>query len=327
MSQTQSQLRMEKLRAAVAAKQVSTTGNSSASADKSLYKFYDAPTGSTSVLRLLPDADEDNPFFWVEKQVITLPFGGVVGSTEFDETTAVTVRVPCNNMFEPKTCPIVKAIAPWWKDPAKVDLARTYYKKSTFYYNAFIVKSGFKEEETPENPIRRVQFTNQIHKIIEASTQDPEFIDFPVDYTNGVDFNIKKTQKGTHADYSTSSWARNSRTLSEDELSAIATYGLLDLKKFKGPQPTSDQLLMIKQMFQDSLSGLPFDMASYGEFARPYAARQEGFVGSGVANSFKKVSSYSDDTEEETRTVVTPAKASDTNALLARLKGNLAQKG
>jgi hypothetical protein len=320
--------KMEMLRAALKADTERSTPNKP-TVDTQLFKFYDAADGSTTTFRFLPDANEANPYFWVEKQVITLPFSGVVGHAELGETTPVQVRVPCSNMFEPRSCPIIKAIAPWWKgSEMDIQRARTYYKKSTFYYSGLVVSSPL-EEQPPENPIRRLQLTSSLHNIIKASLESPDMTEIPTAYQGGTDFYIKKTKKGQYADYTTSNWARRERDLSTDELAAIEKYGLIDLSKFLGERPTADQMAMIKQMFQDSLDGLPFDNESFGNDFRPYAVVDKKFAGrdsDAVASKYSAPSTapWNDETEPAAAPAA-PRLASSSQDLLARLKKQAAQ--
>ena len=46
---------------------------------------------------------------------------------------------------------------------------------------------------------------------------DPRYGRSSIDPLNGVDFRIIKTSKGGYADYSTSTWSRKSRALTDEE--------------------------------------------------------------------------------------------------------------
>lgn len=98
---------------------------------------------------------------------------------------------------------------------------------------------------------------------------DPDMENIPTDYVNGTDFRLSKTMKGQYADYSTSKWARKERSLDENELAAVDTNGLYDLKDFLPKKPSAEQVDMIYNMFQDSVNGELFDSAKYGEHFRP----------------------------------------------------------
>jgi hypothetical protein len=241
----------------------------SSGGDNASFPFWNTPEGSSSTIRFLPDADPNNTFFWVERQIIKLPFQGVVGRDD----KPVEVQVPCVDMFG-DTCPITAHIRPWWKDDSQKDLARVYYKKKSFLFQGFVVNTPFEEQNTPENPIRRFVINPSIYEIIKNSLMNPEMEDLPTDYVGGRDFKLTKTKKGEYANYSTSQWSFKTRSLSESELGAIEEHGLFDLKSFLGNRPDKDGIDAIKAMFLDSLAGHPFDMAAYGHLYRPFGMKQ-----------------------------------------------------
>lgn len=245
------------------------------SGDNASFPFWNIPENSSATIRFLPDGDPDNVFFWVERQIIKLPFQGVVGKDD----RPVEVQVPCVDMFG-DTCPIRTAITPWWKDDSKKDLARMYYKKKSFLFQGFVVNSPFEEENTPENPIRRFVINPSIFEIIKNSLMNPEMEDLPIDFDGGRDFKLTKTKKGEYANYGTSQWSFKTRSLSDAERNAIETHKLFNLKEFLGPRPDADGVAMIKAMFEDSLAGNPFDMESYGKVYRPFGMRGGAAEGS-----------------------------------------------
>jgi len=289
--------------------------------DNASYPFWNTPEGQTTHIRFLPDGDTDNTFFWQERQIIKLPFSGIVGQSDSE----VTVQVPCVDMFGER-CPITEAIRPWWKDDSKKDLARVYYKKKSYLFQGFVVSSAFEETNTPENPIRRFIINSSIYEIIKNSLMNPEMEDLPTDFIGGRDFKLTKTKKGEYANYGTSSWSFKVRALNEAELGAIDTHGLFNLKDFLGARPDRDGVEMIKAMFEDSLAGRPFDSASYGSVYRPMGAfKQAGAAAPAAAPAarFAPAAQASDDTHEES---FTPAPAASTAAkpnasdILARIK-------
>lgn len=239
--------------------------------DNASFPFWNIPENTSASIRFLPDADPDNTFFWVERQIIKLPFQGVLGRDD----RPVEVQVPCVDMFG-DACPITAHIRPWWKDESKKDLARTYYKKKSFLFQGFVVASPFEEPSVPENPIRRFVINPSIYEIIKNSLMNPEMEDMPTDYVGGRDFKLAKIKKGDYANYGTSSWSMRTRALSAEELAAIDQFGLYDLKSFLGTRPDRDGIEMIKAMFEDSLAGRPFDTASYGAVYRANGQRDGG---------------------------------------------------
>lgn len=240
-----------------------------------VYQHWDIPDNSEAVVRFLPDGNPNNPDFCVTQMTINLPFAGQIGG-EFPTDEPVTVTVPCMEQFK-KPCPIIIATRPWWKKDDMLELARMYYKKVSYIYQGFVVKSPMVEENSPENPIRRFKISKSIYEIIYKGVMNPEFEDFPVDYIGGRDFKIAKSKKGgvdAYANYATSSWSFKSRSLSENELIAIEQFGLPNLSDVLGKEPDEDGVEMIKHMFNDSKEGKPFDFDSYGHLYRAYGSRQ-----------------------------------------------------
>lgn len=234
-------------------------------ASDGVFPIWNIPENSTTVVRLLPDKDETNDYFWRERLMIRLPFPGVKGQS----TKRTEVQVPCVEMFGRK-CPIKEEIAPWWKDDSMKELARVYYRKPSYVYQGFIVSTALEEQKAPENPIRRFVFGPAIHKIIKDALMDPEFENMPTDFEDGVDFKINKTTKGDYADYSSSAWARRARPLTEDELGAIEKHGLYDLKQFLPKEPTDKELEVIFEMFEASVGNEPYDPDRFGKYFRPF---------------------------------------------------------
>lgn len=236
--------------------------------DNAIYPHWNTPENETSVVRFLADDDPTNDFFWRERQMINLSFSGVKGQ---DEGKPVTVKVPCVEMWDGAKCPIHQEIRPWFKDPSMEDMARKYWKKKSYLYQGLVVTSGFTEEETPENPIRRFIISPQIHNIIKNALMDPDFGDeMPTDYDQGVDFRITKTKKGQYADYTTSSWARKERSLNQEERDAIAQHGHFNLVEFMPKRPTEEELQVIFDMFEASVDGELYDPERFADFYRPY---------------------------------------------------------
>ena len=98
---------------------------------------------------------------------------------------------------------------------------------------------------------------------------DSEIEELPTDFVRGLDFKITKTSKGGYADYSTSTWARRERALSELEQAAIKQYGLFSLKDFLPKKPGEVELKVIKEMFEASVDGEAFDMDRWGQYYKP----------------------------------------------------------
>jgi hypothetical protein len=245
--------------------QQNNKGNTGGGSDRSMYPFWDTPMDQTSTLRFLPDADPANTFFWVERLVIKLPFQGIKGGDD----KPITVQVPCMEMYG-ETDYIISETRPWWKDPELQPMARIYYKKRSFIFQGFVVNSAFEEKEVPENPIRRFAINSSIYDIIKASLMNPEIEDMPVDFINGRDFKLAKTNKGGFPNYSTSSWSFKTRALSEKENAAIEEYGLFNLRDYLPKKPTEAEQSAIKEMFHASVNNEAYDASRWGNYYRPY---------------------------------------------------------
>lgn len=261
---------LEEIRKKIQAMDYKKSSNSRAIGDKTVYPHWNIPEGTSAIVRFLPDGNEDNTFFWVEKQVIKLTFPGIKGH---DENKEVSVQVPCIEMWEGKnTCPILNEVRPLWKanDKDLEETARKYWVKRTYYAQGFVKQDPLGETDAPENPIRKFNITPQIFALIKATLLDPDMENSPVDYINGTDFIISKTSKGGHADYTTSKWARKESSLTEDMMEAINQYGLADLSSYLPKKPTPEHLAAMFEMFQASLDGELYDPDRWSKFYKPY---------------------------------------------------------
>lgn len=243
-------------------------GGNFSGGDKATYAHWNIAEGTSSILRFAPDANQDNSFFWAERQIIKLAFPGIKGQ---DENKPVEVQVPCIEMWDgPKTCPILNEVRPWWKDKSLEETARKYWCKRTYYMQGFVKQDGLNEAEKPDNPIRKFIIGPQIFAIIKAALLDPDMENSPVDYINGTDFIVSKTSKGGFADYGTSKWARKESSLTEEMQAAIDQYGLVDLSTYLPKRPTPEQLSIIFDMFQASLDGELYDPALWSQHYKPF---------------------------------------------------------
>ena len=237
--------------------------------DNANYPFWNNPEGSTALLRFLPDADNSNDFFWVERLIIKLPFVGIKGQSQ----KPTEVQVPCMDMWKPGSCPVNEEIRPWWKGGKDMeDLARKYWRKKSFLFQGFVPQNPNKEdaENAPENPIRRFVINPSVFDRIKTVFLDQEVENNPIDYDNGLDFRLVKGTKGNYADYGTSSWARRERALSDEERAAISTHGLFNLANFLPKKPDAAHLQAIMDMFQDSVDEKPYDPDRYAQYYKPY---------------------------------------------------------
>lgn len=256
---------LAEIRAKLKEQESRSSGENKGGGDNSIYPFWNLKEGSESTIRFLPDGDSNNTFFWVERAMIKLPFAGVKGQTDSKQ---VVVNVPCMEMYG-EACPILAEVRGWFKDPSLEDMGRKYWKKRSYIFQGFVPEDGLKESDTPENPIRRHIIGPQLFQLIKSALLDPEMDDLPTDPINGVDFKIIKTSKGGYADYSTSKWSRRSRPLDDKEAAALEKHGLFNLKDFLPKKPNDVEVKVIKEMFEASVDGEPFDMERWGQYFKP----------------------------------------------------------
>ena len=255
--------------------------SSSGGGDNAIYPHWNMQEGKEATIRFLPDGNSNNTFFWVERAMIKLPFAGIKGETD---SRPVQVQVPCVEMYGPnETCPILSEVRGWFKDKSLEEMGRKYWKKRSYIFQGFVVDDPLKEDNQPENPIRRFIIGPQIFTLIKGALMDPELEELPTDYLRGVDFKIAKTSKGGFADYSTSKWSRRERALTDLEQAAIAQHGLFNLSDFLPKKPTDVELKVMKEMFEASVDGEAYDPERWGQYFKPAGMGQA--TGDPVAKS------------------------------------------
>ena len=239
--------------------------NRSSGGDNAIYPHWNINEGTSATIRFLPDADPNNTFFWQERNMIRLPFNGVKG--EMDNKN-VLVQVPCIEMWG-DSCPILAEVRTWFKDSSLEEMGRKYWKKKSYIFQGFVRQNPLADDTTPANPIRRFIMSPQIFTIIKSSLMDPDMEELPTDYNAGLDFRVTKTQKGGYADYTTSNWARKESALTEAELAAVNEHGLYTLSDFLPKKPSEQELKVMKEMFEASVDGQPYDAERWGAYYRP----------------------------------------------------------
>jgi hypothetical protein len=172
-------------------------------------------------------------------------------------------------MWEPNSCPILAEVRTWFKDKSLEEMGRKYWKKRSYIMQGFVRENPIGDDTTPDNPIRKFIIGPQLFATIKAVLMDPETEELPTDALRGLDFRISKTQKGGYADYSTSKWSRKESALTETEAAAIEAHGLFDLSTFLPKRPGEVELKVIKEMFEASVDGQPYDTERWGQYFRP----------------------------------------------------------
>ena len=256
---------LAEIRARLAQSEGNKQGGNSTGGDSAIYPHWNMEEGASATLRFLPDGNTKNTFFWQERAMIRLPFNGIKGEMESKQ---VYVQVPCVEMWG-DTCPVLTEVRTWFKDKSLEEMGRKYWKKRSYIFQGFVRENPLGDDKTPENPIRRFIIGPQIFTTIKGALMDPELEELPTDYLRGLDFRITKGSKGGFADYNGSKWARKESALTEAEQAAVDAHGLFDLSTFLPKKPTDVELKVIKEMFEASVDGQPYDTERWGQYFRP----------------------------------------------------------
>jgi hypothetical protein len=180
-------------------------------------------------------------------------------------------------------CPVLAEVRTWFMDKSLEDMGRKYWKKRSYMFQGFVRENPISEDKTPDNPIRKFIIGPQLFTLIKGALMDPELEELPTDLMRGLDFRITKTQKGGFADYNSSKWARKESALTEAEQAAIETHGLYDLSTFLPKRPGDVELKVIKEMFEASVDGQPYDTERWGQYFRPAGVAAPGGAAAGDA--------------------------------------------
>ena len=238
-------------------------------ANTSIYPHWEMTPNATAKLRFLPDGSSDNPFFWVERDVIKLPFRGIQGQSDIKH---IHVQVPCMEMYA-EECPVLQVVRTWMRDSTLEDMARRYWKKHSYFYQGFVRESPFRESDTPTNPIRQFIIGPQIHNLIRNMLMHKDLLESPCDFERGMNFTIKKTDKNGYANYDQSYWAFKESPITAEERDAIENYGLVNLRSRLPQKPNVEEVKIIYEMFEASIDGEFYDAERWAQYFAPY-----GFV-------------------------------------------------
>ena len=117
--------------------QQSSQQSGSNGGDNQIYAHWNIQENQPTTIRFLPDGDNSNTFFWIERAMIKLPFAGVKGEVN---SKPITVQIPCMEMWN-ETCPVLTEVRPWFKDKSLEEMGRKYWKKKSYLFQGFVVDS------------------------------------------------------------------------------------------------------------------------------------------------------------------------------------------
>jgi len=236
----------EKL-AALAAK-FATTDNQD-SRPSNYYRFWDMKPEESCTVRLLPDANKDNPMeFLVEKLMHNLEING-------ERKT-----VPCLTMYG-EECPICKVSSAFYKEEGKDSASgKKYWRKKQHILQALVQEDPLAPNpETGENSEGQVRLLNisfQIFNVLKEALTSGDLEALPYDMREGYDFIIKKTLQGEWDHYALGTkFVRRTSSLTEDEI-ALCEEEMVDLSTLI---PAKPDLEKVEAMLNASLTGEHYD--------------------------------------------------------------------
>lgn len=216
---------------AAAFEQKNTTGNADQRWRK-FFPFWKAPVDSTSVVRFLPDRDEDNAMgFLVENLTHELVVNGR------RETVA------CLKMYG-EDCPLCALSSKYYdeKDPEhNPALGKKYYRKKGYIGQVLVLETPV--EHNAEELVKLVEFGPQIFQQIQAAFKSGDLENPPYEIKGGYNFRLRKTKTGDGQNsYITSNFSPKMTDVADDVIEVIE---LFDLKTMRTPKTPREQLEMM----------------------------------------------------------------------------------
>lgn len=241
------------------------TGNT---AWKDYFGFWKSKVGQESVVRLLPDLDDENPMgFLVEKHIHQFT---VNGKKE---------EILCGRQHnEDGECPFCEHSAKFYamaeeakkNNDAEAETrlraeGKKFYKKKSYLGRALIVSTTAQELAEDVGQVRFVEFGPAIFKNMNAAFQSGDLDEVPFDLKGGYNYVLRKTQSGQYASYDTSSFRYKQVELSDDVIKDVIMPALKDLKAHVGDTAQRLDAASLKQAFARITSMATAPIGTTGE--------------------------------------------------------------
>ena len=196
--------------AALAAKFATSDNNDSRPSN--YYRFWDMKPEESATVRLLPDADPNNPMeFMVEKLMHNLEING-------ERKT-----IPCLTMYG-EECPICQVSSAFYKEEGKDSVnGKKYWRKKQHILQALVQEDPLapnpETKENSEGQVRLLNISFQIYGVIKEALTSGDLEAVPYDMREGYDFVIKKTRQGDWDKYDLGTkFVRRTSSLTDDEI-------------------------------------------------------------------------------------------------------------
>jgi len=178
---------------------------------KKFFSFWKMPEDTTTIVRFLPDLNEDNPMgFLVENLHHELVVNGE------------KKKVPCLSMYG-EDCPLCEESRKHY-DAGDEAMGKKYYKKRSYIGQVLVIESPFEYDAEPL--VKLIDFGPKIFKQIQSAFQSGDLENPPYELKGGYNFRIKKTKSGQYSDYGTSSFSPKMSDVGDDILENLELYDL-----------------------------------------------------------------------------------------------------
>jgi len=233
--------------AALAAKFATSDNNDSRPSN--YYRFWDMKPEESATVRLLPDADPNNPMeFMVEKLMHNLEING-------ERKT-----IPCLTMYG-EECPICQVSSAFYKEEGKDSVnGKKYWRKKQHILQALVQEDPLapnpETKENSEGQVRLLNISFQIYGVIKEALTSGDLEAVPYDMREGYDFVIKKTRQGDWDKYDLGTkFVRRTSSLTDDEI-ALCEEEMVNLSTLIPQKPDIDR---VESMLNAALTGVHYD--------------------------------------------------------------------
>lgn len=202
---------------------------------KLFFPFWKAPDDSTTIVRFLPDLDDDNSLgFLVENLQHELVINGQ------------KKKVPCLAMHG-ENCPICELSRKYYDD-GNEDMGKKYYKKKSYIGQVIVIETPVEHDQS--QLVKLIEFGPAVFKQIQAAFQSGDLEEAPYELKGGYNFRIKKTKSGQYASYSTSSFSPKRSDLDDDVIESLQLFNLADYRGKKIDRTSIGAMLIADQTGQ-----------------------------------------------------------------------------
>lgn len=242
----------------------------------------------SATLRFVPFIDDISGGFWTIQKTLTATF-----VNPDDDNEKWYVKIPCLEMYSNEVkCPVTDVVRSVFKEADELikggntdegeglkSIALSHWIRYSYLLEGFVVNGGNKT--IADDQLVPFRLPKSMFSIIQDSvvSDDSEFDELPCgsfDETdlqalmdgelpdgmdqgefaalfNGRGFVAKKTKKDKYNNYDSSTWSMKEHEMTDEQISAIAENGFIDLRKFLPKQPSDEMYEVYTEIMQISI--------------------------------------------------------------------------